>query len=276
MNVSNGAQINLSIIGHVESCYKDKFGTPRQPGLVPLAQGKIWIDSKWQPEISLQGLQGFSYVWVVFLFHQNTNSRFHAKVHPPRLGGDSVGVFATRSPHRPNPIGLSLLKLESVQSDHIVVSGLDLVEGTPVLDIKPYLVDIESVTHPNTTNSNTTNTKLNNENLKVESNLNTIKNTETLEAWMADVEPTKNWTFTWTELATKNLQDWQNQFQRQNLNLLIEQVISLDPRPVIYRGYEGQEQAPYRQTHALRLHEGDIHFRYLSDNEIEIYEIIFS
>lgn len=241
--------VNLSIIGRIESCYKDKFGTPRQPGLVPLAEGKILIDAKWQPEISLQGLQGFSYVWVIFLFHKNTNQRFHAKVHPPRLGGDSMGVFATRSPHRPNPIGLSLLKLESVHQDHLVVSGLDLIEGTPILDIKPYLSEVEGP-------------------LKTQQ-----LNSTSVEGWVQSTEARKTWIFKWTTTAQTQLIDWQNQYHRSRLQELIEQVIGQDPRPIIYKGYEGQAEGPYRQSHVVRLHEADIYFRYLTEEVIEITSI---
>ena len=130
-------------IGYIESCFKDKFGTPRQPGLVKKAWAKLKIRADLQPEESLQGLEGFSHVWLIWVFHQNKVSRYHAKVHPPRLGGKSMGLFATRTPHRPNPIGLSLVEIVRVEKDGIVVSGADLVDGTPILDIKPYLQEVE-------------------------------------------------------------------------------------------------------------------------------------
>jgi tRNA-Thr(GGU) m(6)t(6)A37 methyltransferase TsaA len=249
---------------------------------VPLAEGKILIDAKWQPEISLQGLQGFSYVWVIFLFHKNTNQRFHAKVHPPRLGGDSMGVFATRSPHRPNPIGLSLLKLESVQSDHLVVSGLDLIEGTPILDIKPYLSEVEGPLKTQPANSTSINYKMEFANATSESEVGVnmqsrldinLADRTSVEGWVQSTEPRKIWTFTWTTTAQTQLIDWQNQHHRSRLQELIEQVIGQDPRPIIYRGYEGQAEGPYRQSHVVRLHEADIYFRYLTEEAIEITSI---
>ena len=135
----------LNIIGHVESCYKTKFGAPRQSGLVKSSFGRIKIRKNLQPEECLEGLEKFSHLWVIFLFHQNTNHIFRPKIHPPRLAGRSIGTFATRSPHRPNPIGLSVLKIEKVAAPYIYVSGLDLIDQTPILDIKPYLNYVDSI-----------------------------------------------------------------------------------------------------------------------------------
>ena len=134
----------MKIVGHIKSCYPEKFGIPRQSGIVNSVQSELIILPEWQPEQALQGLNGYSHMWIVFVFHKNTSTRYHAKVHPPRLGGDSMGVFATRSPHRPNPIGLSLVEIKEVLADRIIFAGGDLVEGTPVLDIKPYLPQFES------------------------------------------------------------------------------------------------------------------------------------
>src|SRR5262245_41456117 len=106
--------ISMKPIGYVKSCYRDKFGTPRQPSLSPLSTAEICIDKQWQPESALSGLDGFSHLWVIFQFHQNNQSRYHAKVHPPRMGGEPIGVFATRSPHRPNAIGMSVVKIEKI------------------------------------------------------------------------------------------------------------------------------------------------------------------
>jgi len=137
-NAHNGIA-ELKIIGVLESCFQEKFGTPRQPQLVPGASAKLRIYPQYAPAHSLAGLSEFSHVWLLFWFHLNTNKSFHPKIHPPRLKGGKIGVFASRSPHRPNPVGLSLAKLERVEKDTLYLSGLDLVNGTPVLDVKPYL-----------------------------------------------------------------------------------------------------------------------------------------
>ncbi len=136
---------HYTAIGYIDSCYRDKFAVPRQPGLAPSSWAKLTLERKWQPEISLDGLSQFSHLWVMFAFHLNQNKKFHAKVHPPRLGGGTMGVFSTRSPHRPNPIGLSLVKLESIENEALILSGCDLAHKTPVLDIKPYIPQYESV-----------------------------------------------------------------------------------------------------------------------------------
>lgn len=131
-------------IGVVESPFPDRRGTPRQPILVPAAKGKIRFDKKMiQPE-HFRELAGFSHIWVVFVFHHNTNvgkdqKALASKIRPPRLHGAKVGCLSTRSPHRPNNIGLSVCKVEGVGPDYIELSGIDMVDSTPVLDIKPYI-----------------------------------------------------------------------------------------------------------------------------------------
>ena len=132
-------------IGVVESCFGEKFGTPRQSGIVESARGRIVFSDEVDDE-ACRGLEEFSHLWVVFLFDQVAEEEARWLVRPPRLGGnEKKGVFATRSPFRPNRIGLSLVKFESVGVGSLEVSGLDLVDGTPILDVKPYLPYVESV-----------------------------------------------------------------------------------------------------------------------------------
>ena len=141
-SADNGAEPGipgLQIIGVLESCFREKFGTPRQSLLVPGSPARLRIYPGYFPVHSLAGLSEFSHVWLISWFHLNTNKVFHPKIHPPRLRGRKIGVFASRSPHRPNPLGLSLAKLERVAGDTLYLSGIDLVNGTPILDIKPYL-----------------------------------------------------------------------------------------------------------------------------------------
>jgi len=135
----------LKAIGHIESPFPDRRGTPRQPSLVPAAKGRIRFDKQRIQHEHFAELAEFSHVWVLFIFHENTNtdtidaSPPPAKIKPPRLHGKKVGTLSTRSPHRPNPIGLSWCEIVSVGSDWIEVRGLDLVDKTPVLDVKPYI-----------------------------------------------------------------------------------------------------------------------------------------
>ena len=138
-------EIPIRPIGWIESCFGEKFGTPRQSGIVPEARGRVVFSDEVPPGAS-RGLEEFSHVWIVFLFDQVKEEEARWFVRPPRLGGnEKKGVFATRSPFRPNRIGLSLVTLESVSDEALEVSGLDLVEGTPVLDLKPYLPYVESL-----------------------------------------------------------------------------------------------------------------------------------
>ncbi len=129
----------LRVIGHLNSCFREKFGTPRQPLVVPGATASLTISKEFLPEHSLAGLDRFSHVWLISYFHLNTNKTVRPKIHPPRLKGESVGLFASRSPHRPSPIGLSLARLVSVKGATVHLAGIDLVDGTPILDIKPYI-----------------------------------------------------------------------------------------------------------------------------------------
>lgn len=137
--------MNAQPIGILHSCFKAKFGTPRQSGLVKEARGYVRIDAQWEPEKALRGLEGFSHAWLIFIFHQNDHQGYRPVVRPPRLGRKGVGTFASRSPMRPNPIGLSLVKIEGIKNDCLYVSGLDIIDGTPVLDIKPYIHAYDSV-----------------------------------------------------------------------------------------------------------------------------------
>ena len=135
--------MELKTIGYVESPFIDKFGTPRQSQMAVSSKAWIRLDKKKFPAAMLDGLEVGAFIWVLFGFHLNTSKKLLIKVHPPRLRGKKMGVFATRSPHRPNPIGLSMGRVESLASGSIQVSGLDIVHGSPVFDIKPYLPDFD-------------------------------------------------------------------------------------------------------------------------------------
>lgn len=135
----------LRVIGKLRSCFREKFGTPRQPLLVPGATATLTIAREFLPEHSLSGLERFSHVWLISYFHLNTNKTIRPKIHPPRLKGESIGLFASRSPHRPSPIGLSLARLVAVKGAVIHLAGIDLVDGTPILDVKPYIPEWDSV-----------------------------------------------------------------------------------------------------------------------------------
>lgn len=138
-------------IGHLRSIFKTKNGTVRQSGLSRYARASLTVHRSVfnNPAHALENLADFSHVWLIWVFHANAApaaSAVKAKVAPPRLNGTRVGVFSTRSPHRPCPIGLTLARLEAVEGDTLLLSGVDIIDGTPILDIKPYVPLYDSPT----------------------------------------------------------------------------------------------------------------------------------
>lgn len=134
----------LEAIGHVTTCFPDKFGIPRQSGLAPSAWGTLVMEPQYSSAENFEGLADCSHLWVTFLFHHSQAAGWKSKVRPPRLGGNAKrGVFATRSPFRPNFLGQSVVALEGIECDvsgaRLQISGVDVLDGTPVLDIKPYV-----------------------------------------------------------------------------------------------------------------------------------------
>jgi tRNA-Thr(GGU) m(6)t(6)A37 methyltransferase TsaA len=238
--------MNLSPIGIIHTCYPDKFGTPRQPGLAPNATGFIEIYPQFQPKESLQGLETFSHLWIIFSFHLVKNYQFHAKVHPPLLEGLSQGLFATRSPHRPNSLGLSLVKINNITDTGIAVSELDIVDKTPVYDIKPYLPEFES-------------------------------KTDAKWGWPITV-PRRKIHITWSEAAKSAIDEIQkDEIQKENSHThrlktqsptswvaLIEETLKQDPRPLAFKK-PGLEQKQYRTNHFIRIHNLDIGFYFASE-----------
>ncbi|WP_350298204.1 tRNA (N6-threonylcarbamoyladenosine(37)-N6)-methyltransferase TrmO [Pseudomonas putida] len=133
-------------VGIVHSCFKEKFAIPRQPQLAPAARGILELLPPFDQGDAVEGLEQVSHVWLLFLFHQALEEKPRLKVRPPRLGGNkSMGVFATRATHRPNGIGQSVVRLEGVEPGRLLLSGIDLLDGTPVLDIKPYVPYADSI-----------------------------------------------------------------------------------------------------------------------------------
>lgn len=145
----------FSPIGYVSSPFKDRFGVPRQPGLASEARGVIKLNDEADLKTALRSLEEFSHLWVIFVFHEHGGKKWKPSIRPPRLGGRTkVGVLASRSPHRPNPIGISAFKIEKIDLDskggpEITVMGLDLIDGTPVLDIKPYIPYADAISDAN-------------------------------------------------------------------------------------------------------------------------------
>ncbi len=141
----------MKVIAKIRTDFGSKFGVPRQPGLIPGLYGRIVFEPEYRNPDALRGLEEYSHLWLLWGFSGNVREDWSPTVRPPRLGGNTrMGVFATRSPFRPNPLGLSAVRLESVELSTaegpvITVSGVDMLDGTPVYDIKPYIAYTDAV-----------------------------------------------------------------------------------------------------------------------------------
>lgn len=145
-------ELTLKVIARIYTDFDEKFGVPRQSGLVPELTGKIVFEPEYRVPEALSGMEGYSWLWLLWGFSESSRDKWSPTVRPPRLGGNKkAGVFATRSPFRPNPVGMSSVKIEDIQlhtekGPVITVSGIDMMNGTPIYDIKPYLPHVDC--HP--------------------------------------------------------------------------------------------------------------------------------
>ena len=216
----------------MKSPYKEKFGIPRQPNLVNV-ESYIEMQSPYNDLLAFEGIEAFSHLWLVWQFHDNKNqekNQFRPQVRPPRLGGNQkIGVFATRSMYRPAPIGLSVVQLKAVKkvgkSVRVYVTGSDLLDGTPIVDIKPYIQYSDAVVDA--------------------------------QSGYAQDEPERKQVI-WSEQAVtrKEILLKQGKLTAQNVNEL-EQVLSLDPRPA----YQDDEERVY----GMKFADVDVKFKYRSD-----------
>lgn len=145
------AELKIKPIAVIHTDFPEKFGIPRQSGLIDELRGTVVFEPKYRNPEALRGLEDFSHIWLIWLFSKSVCEEFKPTVRPPRLGGNKrMGVFATRSPFRPNPIGLSLVRLEGIEKtvgsgSVLRVRGADIMDGTPIYDIKPYLPHTEAI-----------------------------------------------------------------------------------------------------------------------------------
>ncbi len=229
---------SFNTIGIVHSCFKDKFGVPRQPGLIVGARGEIELFPPYDRAEAVAGLEAFSHLWISFVFHHCLESDKRLSVRPPRLGGNKkLGVFATRATHRPNPIGLSVVALDEIVQYrgriHLRVSGLDLVEGTPVLDIKPYLPYADCIVDA--------------------------------KAGYAQEPPRSVLKVDFSAEAQKSCAQHEQRWP--GLADLIESVISLDPRPAYNRRIEPE------RVFGICLYDLDVRWRVKEEGVAEVVEL---
>ncbi len=227
MQTGYPAPFQFEPIGFVETCFKEKFGCPRQPGLTPASWGILRLRNELNLSDALVGLEGFSHLWLIWVFHQNTNKGVKTKVHPPRLQGEKIGLFATRTPHRPNPIGLSAVKIEKIKGNEIHLSGVDLVDGTPILDIKPYLASSDSLP-------------------------------DAASGWTT-AQAERAVTVEWTPQALEDVEKFRSKTSKA-FRQLISEMLVLDPRPTFYKGTV-ERPNPYTDLYGIRVEDFNVIYR---------------
>ncbi|GAB6095414.1 tRNA (N6-threonylcarbamoyladenosine(37)-N6)-methyltransferase TrmO [Desulfatiferula olefinivorans] len=225
----------MNVIGRVHTCFREKFGTPRQAGLVPDAPGTLVFEPDYARINAVRELERFSHLWILFVFDRVKSDHWQEMVRPPRLGGNrKVGVFASRSPFRPNPIGMSAVRLIRVavtdQGPVLHLAGVDMVDGTPVLDIKPYLPYADIVAGAS--------------------------------GGFADTAPEPVFPVCFTEEAERQIDVLSG--QRPHLKTIVTRMLELDPRPA-YSGDDGK-------TYGVRLFDRDVKWR-IEDGTIRVLSL---
>lgn len=232
------SDITLRPIGIVNSPYKEKFAIPRQPGLVNASKGTITLLNEVNNIDSVRELEQFSHIWLLFIFHGTQKQGWKPLVRPPRLGGNKkVGVLASRSTFRPNPIGMSVVKLDGIQvlqNDVILhISGIDLLDQTPIVDIKPYIPYSDSL--------------------------------ENSLAGFAQEEPKISLKVTFAIQAQQAIENIKSDLP--DLTLLIEQVLAQDPRPAY------KQKKIDDKVYGMRLYDLNIQWRIINFDKVEVVQI---
>lgn len=232
--------LTLTPVAYTRSCFQDKFGVPRQPGLTRYARADLIIQPPYNREDAFRGLETASHLWLTFQFHEAVRAEWRPVVRPPRLGGNKkMGVFASRSPFRPNSLGLSVVRNEGLahKSGQLVlqISDHDLIEGTPILDIKPYLPFADAIQ-------------------------------EATLGW-ADTPPTDSLPVVFLPQAEQQLASLPAETYP-DLRLLIGDVVGYDPRPSFRRG---RVEA---RIYGAHLYDLNIRFRFVNEHSQERVEVL--
>ena len=232
--------LTLSPIALTRSCFRDKFGVPRQPGLTRYAHAELVIEPPYDREDAFRGLESATHLWLTFQFHEAVRAEWRPVVRPPRLGGNrKVGVFASRSPFRPNSLGLSVVRNRGLSRKDgrliLNISDHDLIDGTPILDIKPYLPFADAVPDASL-------------------------------GW-ADSPPTERLSVSFLPEAEQQLQSLSPE-EYPDLRNLIEDVVSYDPRPSFRRGREEE------RIYGAHLYDLNVRFRFVNLDSQERVEVL--
>ena len=231
-------KITLDVIGYVNSPYKEKFAIPRQPGLVSAARGCIQLINQANNSELVRGLEQFSHIWLMFIFHGTSEQGWTPLVRTPRLGGTKkLGVLATRSTFRPNPVGMSVVKLDAIRLENkdvkLDISGLDLLDQTPIIDIKPYVPYCDAIPSAN--------------------------------GGFAQTSPDKTLTVVFSPQSQQDLVKYQRLYPE--LEQLIIQVLAQDPRPAYKRDQLDDKD------YGIRLYQLNIQWKMASLTQIKVSAI---
>ncbi len=226
--------LTLTPIALTRSCFRDKFGVPRQPGLTRHAWADLVIQPPFDREDAFRGLESSSHLWLTFQFHEAIRDEWRPVVRPPRLGGNKkMGVFASRSPFRPNSLGLSVVRNEGLQrkGNQLIlrIRDHDLIDGTPILDIKPYLPFADAIPDASL-------------------------------GW-ADTPPTERLPVRFSEEAERQLARLDPE-RYPDFRALIEDVVSYDPRPSFRRGRDEE------RIYGAHLYDLNVRFRFLTTTQV--------
>jgi tRNA-Thr(GGU) m(6)t(6)A37 methyltransferase TsaA len=235
---TQSSSVEFNTIGYVNSPYKEKFAIPRQPGLVNSAKGTITLTGNANNPDLVRDLAQFSHIWVLFVFHGNQNQGWKPLVRPPRLGGNKkIGVLATRSTFRPNPIGMSVVKLDAIdikdQQVILHISAMDLLNKTPIIDIKPYVPYSDSLAHA--------------------------------KAGFAQSQPSTDLQVTFTKQAHLEVIKYSQNIP--DLATFIEQVLAQDPRPAYKQGKSDDK------IYGMNLYDLNIQWKILDNKKCQVIQI---
>ena len=225
-------------IGIVHSCFKELFGIPRQPGLVNAARGWLEFYPPFDRAEAFNGLEGISHLWITFLFHKSLNNETSLTVRPPRKEGKRMGVFATRAPNRPNQLGQSVVELERIETRHgkitLHIKGLDLIEGTPIIDIKPYVPYVDSIPDAN--------------------------------GGFAHLAPEQRLQITFSNEANQQVDTYEKHLPA--LRQLINDILQFDPRPVYVR------KLANKKRFGFFIYDLDVKVEIVTEKEVVVTKII--
>jgi len=232
--------VEFNPIGILHSCFKQRFGIPSQARLATAARGWIEFYPPYDREEAFTGLDGFSHVWLIFQFHQSLDNELSLTVQPPQKDGARFGLWATRAPNRPSQIGQSLVELEQIEKHkgkvRLYLKGIDLVEGTPIIDVKPYLPYADAIPDA--------------------------------RGGFAQQAPQPRFEIDFSARAEQQLKEIEANYS--DLRKLIVEVLQYDPRPIYYR------KTTDKKNFAMELYDLLVRFEFLDGQKVSVLELVLA